>query len=111
MFSFACNASHRLAVLFCIVLLICSGMNAASAANAATDRADSTIEAGAEEVGRIHGVVILGTALLMGIILGNVVYFWKRSERIDMYLERLKRERLERDKEKAEENEKPHPAD
>ena len=70
MFSFACNASRRLAVLFCIVLLICSGMNAASAANAATDRADSTIEAGAEEVGRIHGVVILGTALLMGIILG-----------------------------------------
>ena len=84
-------------------------MNAASAANAATDRADSTIEAGAEEVGRIHGVVILGTALLMGIILGNVVYFWKRSERIDMYLERLKRERLERDKEKAEENEKTAP--
>lgn len=108
---FACNAGRRLAVVLCMILLLYSGMDAVSAAKDPNDRTDSSTEAGAEEVGRIHGVVILGTALLMGIILGNVVFFWKRSERIDGYLEKLKRERIERTENNDENNEKPHSVD
>lgn len=45
---------------------------------------------------RIHYVI--------GIILGNVVYFWRRAERIERELDELREQRIARARGKIEEN-------
>ena len=53
---------------------------------------------------RIHYVIGIGSALLIGIILGNVVYFWRRAERIERELDELREQRITRARGKIEEN-------
>lgn len=53
---------------------------------------------------RIHYVIGIGSALLIGIILGNVVYFWRRAERIERELDELREQRIARARGKIEEN-------
>lgn len=57
---------------------------------------------------RIHYVIVIvigiGSALLIGIILGNVVYFWRRAERIERELDELREQRIARARGKIEEN-------
>ena len=45
---------------------------------------------------RIHYVIGIGSALLIGIILGNVVYFWRRAERIERELDELRAQLITR---------------
>lgn len=45
---------------------------------------------------RIHYVIGVGSALLIGIILGNVAYFWRRAERIERKLDELREQRIAR---------------
>ena len=42
--------------------------------------------------------------LVIGIILGNVVYFWRRAERIERELDELREQRIARARGKIEEN-------
>lgn len=53
---------------------------------------------------RIHYVIGIGSALLIGIILGNVVYFWRRAERIERELGELREQRIAHGREKNKEN-------
>ena len=53
---------------------------------------------------RIHYVIGIGSALLIGIILGNVVYFWRRAERIERELDELREQRIAHAREKNKEN-------
>lgn len=53
---------------------------------------------------RIHYVIGIGSALLIGIILGNVVYFWRRAERIERKLDELREQRIARASGKNEES-------
>lgn len=53
---------------------------------------------------RIHYVIGIGSALLIGIILGNVVYFWRRAERIERELDELRAQLIARARGKIEEN-------
>lgn len=53
---------------------------------------------------RIHYVIGIGSALLIGIILGNVAYFWCRAERIERELDELRAQRIARARGKIEEN-------
>lgn len=53
---------------------------------------------------RIHYVIGIGSALLIGIILGNVVYFWRRAERIKRELDELREQRIAHAREKNKEN-------
>ena len=53
---------------------------------------------------RIHYVIGIGSALLIGIILGNVVYFWRRAERIERELDELRAQRIARARGKNKEN-------
>ena len=53
---------------------------------------------------RIHYVIGIGSALLTSIILGNVVYFWRRAERIERELDELREQRIARARGKIEEN-------
>ncbi len=53
---------------------------------------------------RIHYVIGIGSALLICIILGNVVYFWRRAERIERELDELREQRIARARGKIEEN-------
>ena len=51
-----------------------------------------------------HYVIGIGSALLIGIILGNVVYFWRRAERIERKLDELREQRIARASGKNEES-------
>ena len=42
--------------------------------------------------------------VVIGIILGNVVYFWRRAERIERELDELREQRIARARGKIEEN-------
>ena len=53
---------------------------------------------------RIHYVIGIGSALLIGIVLGNVVYFWRRAERIERKLDELREQRIAHAREKNKEN-------
>lgn len=53
---------------------------------------------------RIHYVIGIGSALLIGIILGNVVYFWRRAERIERELDELRAQLITRARGKNKEN-------
>lgn len=53
---------------------------------------------------RIHYVIGIGSALLISIILGNVVYFWRRAERIERELDELRQQRIAHAREKNKEN-------
>lgn len=53
---------------------------------------------------RIHYVIGIGSALLIGIILGNVVYFWRRAERIERELDELRAQLIARARGKNKEN-------
>ena len=53
---------------------------------------------------RIHYVIGIGSALLIGIILGNVVYFWRRAERIERELGELRAQLIARARGKNKEN-------
>lgn len=53
---------------------------------------------------RILYVIDIGSALLIGIILGNVVYFWRRAERIERELDELREQRIARARGEIEEN-------
>lgn len=53
---------------------------------------------------RIHYVIGIGSALLIGIILGNVVYVWRRADRIERELDELRQQRIARARGKIEEN-------
>lgn len=53
---------------------------------------------------RIHYVIGIGSALLISIILGNVVYFWRRAERIERELDELREQRIARARGKNKEN-------
>lgn len=53
---------------------------------------------------RILYVIGIGSALLIGIILGNVVYYWRRAERIERELDELRKQRIARARGKIEEN-------
>lgn len=68
--------------------------NQAATAQQITTTADS----------RILYVIGIGSALLIGIILGNVVYFWRRAERIERELDELREQRIARARGKIEEN-------
>lgn len=53
---------------------------------------------------RILYVIGIGSALLIGIILGNLVYYWRRAERIERELDELRKQRIARARGKIEEN-------
>ena len=53
---------------------------------------------------RIHYGIGIGSALLIGIILGNVGYFWRRAERIERELDELREQRIAHAREKNKEN-------
>ena len=53
---------------------------------------------------RIDYVIGIGSALLIGIILGNVGYFWRRAERIGRELDELREQRIAHAREKNKEN-------
>lgn len=53
---------------------------------------------------RIHYVIGIGSALLISIILGNVVYFWRRAERIERELDELRAQLITRARGKNKEN-------
>lgn len=53
---------------------------------------------------RIHYVIGIGSALLIGIILGNVVYFLRRAERIERELDELRAQLITRARGKNKEN-------
>ncbi len=53
---------------------------------------------------RIDYVIGIGSALLIGIILGNVGYFWRRAERIERELDELREQRIAHAREKNKEN-------
>lgn len=53
---------------------------------------------------RIHYGIGIGSALLIGIILGNVVYFWRRAERIERELDELRAQLIARARGKNKEN-------
>ena len=49
-----------------------------------------TVRETANMVSFMADVIGIGSALLIGIILGNVVYFWRRAERIERELDELR---------------------
>ena len=84
--SWLCNAATELVLFFSLTGITLPvraeatiATNQAAAAQGITT-ADS----------RIHYVIGIGSALLIGIILGNVVYFWRRAERIERELDELR---------------------
>ena len=89
--SWLCKAATELVLLFSLTGITLP-VKAAAAQGITT--ADS----------RIHYVIGIGSALLIGIILGNVVYFWRRAERIERELDELREQRIARARGKIEEN-------
>lgn len=98
--SWLCNAATELVLFFSLTGITLPvkaeatiATNQAAAAQGITT-ADS----------RIHYVIGIGSALLIGIILGNVVYFWRRAERIERELDELREQRIAHAREKNKEN-------
>ena len=98
--SWLCKAATDL-VLFCSLPGITLPVKA-EAAIATTHPAAAQASTTADS--RIHYVIGIGSALLIGIILGNVVYFWRRAERIERELDALREQRIARARGKIEEN-------
>lgn len=98
--SWLCNAATELVLFFSLTRITLPvkaeatiATNQAAAAQGITT-ADS----------RIHYVIGIGSALLIGIILGKVVYFWRRAERIERELDELREQRIAHAREKNKEN-------
>lgn len=95
-----CKAATELVLFFSLTgITIPVRAEAAIATNqAATAQEITTADS------RILYVIGIGSALLIGIILGNVVYFWHRAERIERELDELREQRIARARGKIEEN-------
>ena len=96
--SWLCNAATELVLFFSLTGITLPvkaeatiATNQAAAAQGITT-ADSRIHYG------------IGSALLIGIILGNVGYFWRRAERIERELDELREQRIAHAREKNKEN-------
>lgn len=95
-----CKAAAELVLFFSLTgIILPVRAEAAIATNQATAAQGITTADS-----RIHYVIGIGSALLIGIILGNVVYFWRRAERIERELDELREQRIARARGKIEAN-------
>ena len=93
--SWLCNATTELVLFFSLTGIT---LPVKTEATIAADQGITTADS------RIHYVIGIGSALLIGIILGNVVYFWRRAERIERELDELREQRIAHAREKNKEN-------
>lgn len=98
--SWLCKAATELVLFFSLIgITLPVKAEAAIATNqAAAAQGITTADS------RIHYVIGIGSALVIGNILGNVVYFWRRAERIERELDELREQRIARARGKIEEN-------
>lgn len=98
--SWLCKAAAELVLFFSL-----TGITVPVRAEAAIATNQTTAAQGITTAdSSIHYVIGIGSALLIGIILGNVVYFWRRAERIERELDELREQRIARARGKIEEN-------
>lgn len=98
--SWLCNAATELVLFFS---LTGTTLPVKAEATIATNQA-AAAQGITTADSRIHYVIGIGSALLIGIILGNVVYFWRRAERIERELDELREQRIAHAREKNKEN-------